>query len=420
MSAKADMKHYTATKSTWLPLAPEETNSRCNGMLTGFHSRRVHQQRWWCWSVSSSRLSDLLWWRTDGEPAEIQVSVPAGNTAMNTTHTEALSVILSGLMWLQIPGLSEKIWSGKIKLATLSMLKMLPLSEAANRSAAPRCECLIKSWESRAGCWLVQGQQKFVMKGSPKPLWLIFCVPESFMMALAASASSPHGVHSSGPAHLSTSGSPSSPPAWTRLSDRPPGLKTYRSSSRGALRLTIKQESGSRKVVHNSACDPGLKRDHTGQLTNGGGAVSERQASNGTPQNGEDVSNGVQLGKAAEEVSPCDRAAETQTAPNSKTKAPNPLSMPEPQAACFELPTRDVSAPKLKCYRPDPSPRSEQRFSPPPAPLQEDNMLSEHLQSAIDSILELQRLQGPSAAQPRATSGPTLDQAVTSILEGHL
>ncbi|XP_076002744.1 BRD4-interacting chromatin-remodeling complex-associated protein [Genypterus blacodes] len=244
--------------------------------------------------------------------------------------------------------------------------------------------------------------------------------PESFMMALAASASSPRGVHSSGPAHLSTSGSPSSPPAWTRLSDRPPGLKTYRSSSRGALRLTIKQESGSRKVVHNSACDPGLKRDHTGQLTNGGGAVSERKASNGTPQNGEDVSNGVQLGKAAEEVSPCDRAAEPQTAPHSKIKAPNPLSMPEPQAACFELPTRDVSAPKLKCYRPDPSPRSEQRFSPLPAPLQEDNMLSEHLQSAIDSILELQRLQGPSAAQPRATSGPTLDQAVTSILEGHL
>ncbi|XP_039993641.1 BRD4-interacting chromatin-remodeling complex-associated protein [Xiphias gladius] len=241
--------------------------------------------------------------------------------------------------------------------------------------------------------------------------------PESFMMALATSASSPHGAHSSGPSHLYSSGSPSSPPAWTRLSDRPPGLKTYRSSSRGALRLTIKQESGSRKVVHNSACDPGLKRDHTGQLTNGGGAVNERhsQAPNGAPQrprHDEEISNGALPGNTAEEV--------PQTAPNSKIKAPNPLSMPEPQAACLELPPRDVSAPKLKCYRLDASPQPEQRFSPPPPPLQEENMLSEHLQSAIDSILELQRLQGPSAAPTRATSGPSLDQAVTSILEGHL
>nr|XP_019966473.1 PREDICTED: glioma tumor suppressor candidate region gene 1 protein-like [Paralichthys olivaceus] len=241
--------------------------------------------------------------------------------------------------------------------------------------------------------------------------------PESFMMALTTPASSPHDAPSSGPSHPYSSGSPSSPPAWTRLSDRPPGLKTYRSSSRGALRLTIKQESGSRKVVHNSACDPGHKRDHTGQLTNGGGVVNERhsQATNGAPhrpQHEGDLSNGALQSDTAEDV--------PQTAPNSKTKAPNPLSMPEPRAACFELPPRDVSAPKLKCSRLDVSPRPEPRLSPPPPPLQEDNMLSEHLQSAIDSILELQRLQGPSAAPTRATSGPPLDQAVTSILEGHL
>ncbi|XP_074548197.1 BRD4-interacting chromatin-remodeling complex-associated protein isoform X2 [Halichoeres trimaculatus] len=240
--------------------------------------------------------------------------------------------------------------------------------------------------------------------------------PESFMMALASSASSPYS--SSGPSHSCSSSSPSSPPAWTRLSDRPPGLKTYRSSSRGALRLTIKQESGSRKVIHNSACDPGLKRDHTGQLTNGGGAMTERhsQAPNGAsqppPQQEEEISNGAL---------PCDAAEEVpQTAPSFKIKAPkNALSMPE--AGCFEL--RDVSAPKLKCFRLDASPHSEQSFSPPPPPpaLQEDNMLSEHLQSAIDSILELQRLQGPSAAPTRAsTTGPALDQAVTSILGGHL
>ncbi|XP_026007705.1 BRD4-interacting chromatin-remodeling complex-associated protein isoform X2 [Astatotilapia calliptera] len=232
--------------------------------------------------------------------------------------------------------------------------------------------------------------------------------PESFMTALATSASSPH-AHSSG--------SPSSPPAWTRLSDRPPGLKTYRSSSRGALRLTIKQESGSRKVIHNSAYDPGLKRDHTGQLTNGGGTVNERhsQAPNREPkrpEHDEEMTNGAPLSNTAEQVS--------QTAPTSVKKVPNPLSMPEPQDVRFELPPRDVSAPKLKCFRVDASPRAEQRFSPPPPPFQEDNMLSEHLQSAIDSILELQRLQGPSAAPTRATSGPSLDQAVTSILEGHL
>lgn len=234
------------------------------------------------------------------------------------------------------------------------------------------------------------------------------------MSSLASSASSPQAV---GPSHPCSSGSPSSPPAWTRLSDRPPGLKTYRSSTRGALRLTIKQESGSRKVIHNSACDPGLKRDHMGQLTNGSGAVNERhsQAANGPaphPQQDEDISNGALPRNPTEGV--------PQMAPDSKIKAPNPLSRPEPQAGCIELPQRDVSAPKLKCFRLDASPQPEQRFSPPPPPLQEDNMLSEHLQSAIDSILELQRLQGPSAAPTRATPGPSLDQAVTSILEGHL
>ncbi|KAI4787265.1 hypothetical protein KUCAC02_036582 [Chaenocephalus aceratus] len=51
---------------------------------------------------------------------------------------------------------------------------------------------------------------------------------------------------------------------------------------------------------------------------------------------------------------------------------------------------------------------------PPPRPLQEDPLLNEHLQSAIDSILELQRLQGPSGAPP---PGPCLDQGVSSALQ---
>lgn len=243
-------------------------------------------------------------------------------------------------------------------------------------------------------------------------------------MALCGSASSPHYAHTSGSSHLYSSASPSSPPAWTRLSDRPPGLKTYRSSTRGALRLTIKQESGSRKVVHNSACVSAHKRNHAGQLTNGGGAVSELNSrrSNGAPrrpQHGEEISNGVLPSKAGDEALPCNRTAEAQTAKDSQ-KSPNPLSMPEPLALCFELPPRDVSAPKLKRYHPDPPPRPDPGPSPPPLALQEDSMLSDHLQSAIDSILELQRLQGPTATQPRAPPGPALDQAVTSILGGHL
>uniref|UniRef100_W5N773 Si:ch211-168d23.3 n=1 Tax=Lepisosteus oculatus TaxID=7918 RepID=W5N773_LEPOC len=64
------------------------------------------------------------------------------------------------------------------------------------------------------------------------------------------------GVQSRSPVAQSPplKGSSSSPP-WAMLSNRPPGLKTYRSSSRGGLKLTIKHEAGSRKVVHNSACE---------------------------------------------------------------------------------------------------------------------------------------------------------------------
>ncbi|XP_033844585.1 BRD4-interacting chromatin-remodeling complex-associated protein [Periophthalmus magnuspinnatus] len=205
---------------------------------------------------------------------------------------------------------------------------------------------------------------------------------ESVMTALPSSASSPDETSPSGPSHSSSSDSPPSPPSWTRLSDRPPGLRTYRSSSRGGLRLTIKHESGSRKVVHNSACDPGLKRNYAGQLTNGSSRHSQ------TPN------------KALQPVSNGNLSTEDVLPPDFKIKAPIKDN-------------REVSAPKLKCYRLDTSPDH-------PPPIQEDNMLSEHLQSAIDSILELQRLQGPSTAQSRASSAPSLDQAVASILEGHL
>lgn len=120
-------------------------------------------------------------------------------------------------------------------------------------------------------------------------------------------------------------------------------------------------------MVHNSACEVGLKRAHGGQLTNGSGAGA-------TP-------NGASEPPAA---------------------APPPENLPQavhtPKTS--EPPPRDSAPPKLKRYRLDPTARLEQRFNP-----REDSVLSEHLQSAIDSILELQRLQGPPAAPARAPPG---------------
>ncbi|XP_077416158.1 BRD4-interacting chromatin-remodeling complex-associated protein isoform X2 [Vanacampus margaritifer] len=197
--------------------------------------------------------------------------------------------------------------------------------------------------------------------------------PESFLMSLTSSASS--------------SGSSQPPPSsqasiavWTRQSDRPPGLKTYRSSSRGGLRLTIKQECGSRKVVHSSIDDSVgavVERDRAGRLSNGASRHARRD---------DKIPNGAESKKK-------------------NLQAPDPQDTP--RVKCLRL---DVPPPPLP-PPPPPPPRS-----PPPGSLQEDSMLSEHLQSAIDSILELQRLQGQSAGP--LTRAP--EQPVTSALGGHL
>lgn len=200
--------------------------------------------------------------------------------------------------------------------------------------------------------------------------------------------------------YCSSSTSPSSPPAWTRLSERPPGLKTYCSSSRGALRLTIKHKSGSRKVVCNSACDLPHKRDHMGQLAS--------SAPRRLRQDGE-VPNGTLTCRCADKDV-------LQTALESQIKVPplpSPPSSPQKagsRARGVESLPKDTDAPGVKSFRLD--------VSPPP--LQEENVLSDHLQSAIDSILELQRLQGASAGAAEATPGLSLDPAVTTMLEGHL
>ncbi|XP_061700360.1 BRD4-interacting chromatin-remodeling complex-associated protein [Syngnathoides biaculeatus] len=194
--------------------------------------------------------------------------------------------------------------------------------------------------------------------------------PESFLMSLTSSASSSRRAGVLQPQASAQACSP----AWKRLSDRPPGLKTYRSSSRGALRLTIKQECGHRKVVRSSVADPGPKRDRAGRLPNGGAGPD---GASRHPRCDDKIPNGV----------------------GSKKK--NSLPAPPPQ-----------DTPRVKCLRLDVPPS----LNPPPGSLQEDVVLSEHLQSAIDSILELQRLQGPSAGA--LARGP--DQPVTSALGGHL
>ncbi|XP_052000927.1 BRD4-interacting chromatin-remodeling complex-associated protein-like [Xyrauchen texanus] len=90
--------------------------------------------------------------------------------------------------------------------------------------------------------------------------------PESFLMSWQKNSSQHSTVSSVQARHSSY---PSSPPSWALQSDRPPGLRTYRSSSKGALHLTVKHESGYCKVIHNSAYDvshgiSGYKRNYSG------------------------------------------------------------------------------------------------------------------------------------------------------------
>ncbi|MFT7801709.1 glioma tumor suppressor candidate region gene 1 protein-like isoform X2 [Arapaima gigas] len=187
--------------------------------------------------------------------------------------------------------------------------------------------------------------------------------------------------------------SPPSPPPWALLSDRPPGLKTYRSSSRGALKLTIKHESGSRKVVHNSACDvahasPGEQRqDGAGRLTNGGGSPGSR----GEEQRNPPAAGGTS--SPADDHGGARAAACVATAPDPRPRAPTSLALRPPKAKRV---------------------RWEPEREPPGLPAQaEDHALSEHLQSAIDSILELQRLQGR-----RRDGGLGAEPAVAGITDG--
>ncbi|KAK3563627.1 hypothetical protein QTP86_031868, partial [Hemibagrus guttatus] len=212
--------------------------------------------------------------------------------------------------------------------------------------------------------------------------------PESFLMSLRKASWHRSMLPSR---HSDASASPPSPPAWALHSDRPPGLKTYCSRSRGALRLTIKHESGSRKVIHNSACDEphaptGHKRTLDGQLTNRGRNEQERQEKLQSPT------------KTCSEA----EVDMNRTACNSFTKS-------EHKSERVEGSFPDVQNPEVKRSKLDVADG-----------LGDEGGLSEHLQSAIDSILELQRLQGPAACLKPKLQSCTLEQSISCVLEGEM
>ncbi|XP_051579130.1 BRD4-interacting chromatin-remodeling complex-associated protein isoform X2 [Myxocyprinus asiaticus] len=240
--------------------------------------------------------------------------------------------------------------------------------------------------------------------------------PESFLMSWHMNSSQHSTVSSVQAGHSSC---PSSPPSWALQSDRPPGLRTYRSSSKGALRLTIKHESGSRKVIHNSACDvshgvSGYKRNYCGQLTNGD--MKGKEESIKLPlSNAQDIENGLrsdQLPKVR--LNP---DMETSWTGNELQNLSDSVARPDYVTPSVDSLLPEQCTPVLKRNK-----LSDLEVEPSSLPaLVKDGELSGHLQSAIDSILELQRLQGsPAEVKPKIQKPHALDQAFSSMLEGQL
>ncbi|KAK7142877.1 hypothetical protein R3I94_012278 [Phoxinus phoxinus] len=236
--------------------------------------------------------------------------------------------------------------------------------------------------------------------------------PESFLMSRPKNSSQHSQVSS---VQTGLSGCPPSPPSWTLQSDRPPGLKTYRSSSRGALRLTIKHESGSRKVIHNSACDAsnaisGYKRNYSGQLTRGGTMPGKDGSLKPPLTNVEENKNYLNKLKLHPDTETIRTGSDSQNRSES-------VAVADYVASRVQGLLPEQCTPVLKRNRLVASAAE----SPSVPALVEEGELSEHLQSAIDSILELQRLQGSAiGVKPKIQQPHALDQAISSMLEGQL
>ncbi|XP_052010006.1 BRD4-interacting chromatin-remodeling complex-associated protein-like isoform X2 [Xyrauchen texanus] len=212
--------------------------------------------------------------------------------------------------------------------------------------------------------------------------------PESFLATWNKNSSQHSTVSTVQAGHFS---GPSSPPSWALQSDRPPGLKTYRSSIYG------------------------YKRNFSGQVTNGGDMKGKGESLKLPLSNAQDIKNDLwpdQLPKVrlnpdmetSRTGSDLQNISDSVAKPNYVTPSVDDL-LPE---QCSPVLKRN----KLAALEVD----------PPSLPaLVDDGELCGHLQSALDSILELQRLQGSPVDEKQTTQQPNaLDRAFSSMLEGQL
>ncbi|XP_028677220.1 BRD4-interacting chromatin-remodeling complex-associated protein [Erpetoichthys calabaricus] len=268
---------------------------------------------------------------------------------------------------------------------------------------------------------------------------------------------------------------PCSSPPLRLMFDCTKSLRTYPSRKRGGLKLTIKQEAGYSKVVRNSVCEPwavsspastarselepinmdnvngNSKKEQTWDSLDFREAIQrlpaplEHQQSifskatgcgeNTTAMNGAHFSFLENKSKQSAENGEgiVTKSLQSGTTVNHQEEGLCPSfrqNFGEVDERCLET---GMPAPYAKRPRSEPSPGQEERRCKSP---QADSVLSEHLQSAIDSILLLQKLQGQSVSETPSlglfeppslqnvpecglgTGEPSaLEEAVKSILE---
>ncbi|XP_041123262.1 BRD4-interacting chromatin-remodeling complex-associated protein isoform X2 [Polyodon spathula] len=213
----------------------------------------------------------------------------------------------------------------------------------------------------------------------------------------------------------------------------PRGLRTYPSSSRGGLKLTIKQEAGSRKVVRNSACESQgeattaeQSRECLGGLTNGNSTRGQRWEGLDFREALLPPASPPLVPKAMDRQDLFDAYRNGPLAERISVAQAGPLVKQQEAAGPVFSGRRTVEdSLEASWGQPPPHakrPRSEAEEpgcrSPP-----DDSALTEDLQSAIDSILLLQRLQGQTApSEPplqdfQGCGTSALEEAVNSILE---
>uniref|UniRef100_H0VTR9 BRD4 interacting chromatin remodeling complex associated protein n=1 Tax=Cavia porcellus TaxID=10141 RepID=H0VTR9_CAVPO len=172
--------------------------------------------------------------------------------------------------------------------------------------------------------------------------------------------------------------------------NRPP-IKTYEARSRIGLKLKIKQEAGFSKVVHNTALDP--VHQVNGTTERAPPAAERKTYRENVGVRADEATSGLIRELAAVEDELYQRLRKA--APTEPTAPGAPAADPGWDA---------VTAPPTK-RRKSESPDMDQASFSSDSP--QDDALTEHLQSAIDSILNLQQppgRPGPHPAPPAPTS----------------